>query len=152
MEIPGSQLVLARYLGRWQQFAATPQFYEPAGSYNVAAQYAQRADGSISVVNTLRYGDKSKVIEGDLLPTSNSDRFRVRLKNALLWFDITAPYVVEYAYADSKGEYLAAIVSGGSSTYVLMRANAMTCELQQQIFARLGSERVRRLRFTPQIC
>jgi len=152
MEIPGNEIVVDKYLKVWYQFAATPQWYEPAGSYNIRAQYERDANGNITVRNTLQYRGKSKSISGFLVPTSTPGKFKVKLERAILWFTITADYDVQYVYADENGEYVAAIVGDDKYTYVLCDSLTPSCDLQAKITARLGAEKVKKLNFTAQVC
>lgn len=152
MEIPGTEVVIDKYLKRWYQFASNPHFYEPSGSYNIQALYERDASGNITVRNTLQYRGKSKTITGLLLSTTTPGKFKVKLERAILWFSITGSYNIEHLYVDEAGEYVAAIIGGGGSTYVLTSTPTISCELQAKIEARLGPERLNTLNFTAHTC
>ena len=50
-----ANLDLARYLGKWYEIARFPNRFE-RGCQGVTAEYSQRADGTIKVLNTCREG------------------------------------------------------------------------------------------------
>lgn len=57
-----ANLDLARYLGRWYEIARFPNRFE-RGCQAVTAEYARRADGRISVVNTCHKGRPDGPVE-----------------------------------------------------------------------------------------
>ena len=60
-----AELDLQRYAGKWYEIARYPNFFE-IGCANVTAEYAPRADGTVSVLNICRSetGEESRRIEG----------------------------------------------------------------------------------------
>ena len=53
--VPVADLDLDRYLGKWYEIARFPNRFEK-GCEGVTAEYALRADGKVSVLNTCRVG------------------------------------------------------------------------------------------------
>lgn len=117
---PAKPVDLERYLGKWYEFARYDQAFE-RNCEGVTAEYAMRADGLISVVNTCRKGAPDgpvKVAEGKAKVVEGS-------QNAKLKVSFFGPfYVGDYWVLDHADDYGWSIVGEGSGRYlwVLTRA------------------------------
>ena len=157
--LPSDQFELSKYLGTWYQYASTSQWYEPCDAYNTQALYELQPDGSVSVQNTLYTRGSPRTIQGTLIATDSPRVFQVKLQNVVLWFSVTAPYVVRTVVVDETGGYKFAIV-GTSLTestgtfYILSRVQTPTCAEQTtllQLLTDLGYD-LRKIKYTPQVC
>ena len=153
--LPADSFDLEKYLGSWYQFAATHQSYQPSGSYNVQANY-ERVGDRVRVVNMLSFHGKTKRVQGTLFSNSTNPRkFRIHLEKVILWWGVTADYVVKEVLT-RNGEYQFALVGNNDEDifYLLSRTKVVGCEDQARLreVVEQAGYHWDRLEFTAQIC
>jgi apolipoprotein D and lipocalin family protein len=127
---------LDRYAGRWYEIARLPNSFEE-NCEGVTADYARRADGLISVVNTCRVGSpsgKAKIAKGKARVVDTET-------NARLEVSFFGPFWGDYWIVDLAEDYSLAIVSEPKGRYlwVLSRTPTISDEARDGVLARLDA-------------
>lgn len=118
--LPVAQIDLARYLGRWHETARLPNSFE-RGCVSATAEYAQRPNGEISVVNTCRKADGgTSVARGRARTTGAPGEGKLEVS-------FFGPFWAKYWVLDRADDYSWAIVGEPSGRYlwVLTRADTI---------------------------
>jgi len=128
---------LTRYLGKWYEIAHYPTPFQ-AGCASSTAEYAQRADGSVSVFNTCLAADGSTIstIEGTATvadPVSNA-KLMVRFPSV--------PFPAPYWIIDLGQEYEYAVVGDPtrSTLFILSRTPTLDPAALDGIVSRLPDQ------------
>jgi len=147
---------LSRYSGRWYEIARLPNRFQEQCAGDVAATYALRPDGRVTVVNECRKRDGSTArAEGEARRADEkgpASRLKVRFAPAVLSF---LPFVWgDYWIVELDRDYRHALVGDPSRKYlwILSRSPEMDAASYESLAAtagRLGFE-VARLVRTPQ--
>jgi apolipoprotein D and lipocalin family protein len=125
---------LSRYLGRWYEFARYDTRFE-RGSEGVTAEYSQRPDGLIRIVNTCRRGG----LGGPLRATSGRAKIVPGSGDAKLRVSFFGPvFRGRYWVLDHDDNYNWAIVGEPSGKYlwILTREPAPDIAVQELLIAR----------------
>ncbi|MFN8283188.1 MAG: lipocalin family protein [Chitinophagales bacterium] len=128
-----TQIDLNRYLGKWYQIAALPQFF----SYNakcVTAEYSLNTDGSIKVVNKqITQNGTPQEIVGKATVEPNSGNAKLRVG-----FFGVQPTSSNYWIVEIADDYSYAVVSDPTKTtwWILSRTPQMDGTLVQNIIDR----------------
>ena len=133
------QVDLARYEGLWHEIARYPNRFEKDCT-GVTAEYAQRADGRIDVINTCRQGSVDGPVEvarGVARVMDQSGNARLKVKFAPSW--------VPFAWGDYwilhlEPDYSAVLVGdpGGRYLWILAREKTLSADMLTRIKARAG--------------
>jgi len=110
---PAKPVDLERYLGRWYELARYENRFE-RGCEGVTAEYSQRPDGMIGVLNTCREGapdGKARAAEGRAKVVEGSDG--AKLKVAFF-----GPFFGDYWVLDRADDYSWAIVGEPSGRFL----------------------------------
>jgi apolipoprotein D and lipocalin family protein len=125
---------LSEYLGRWYEIARYPARFERKCVVNAMANYPQRSDGKIEVLNTCRREDgsvkKTKGIAEIEDPNTNA-----KLKVTFLW-----PFSGDYCILDLAPGYSYAAVGEPTRSYLWILSR--TPQMDEMTYVSLG----RRLR------
>lgn len=126
---------LDRYFGRWYEIARLPNSFEK-NCEGVTADYARRADGLISVVNTCRLGaptGERKTAVGRARAVDGS--------NAKLKVSFFGPFWGDYWIIHLAEDYSLAIVGEPSGRYlwVLSRTPTLSPESRRETLEMLGA-------------
>ena len=140
---------LARYLGRWYEVARLPVPFEK-NCEHVTAEYSQRADGKIQVLNTCHKGDVDGPVKKAAATARAVDATNAKLKVQFFW-----PFEGNYWILDlDQADYQYALVGEPSrkSLWLLSRQPQLAPDVQHRLIDRardLGFP-VEKLLFTPQ--
>ena len=123
------QVDLARYEGLWYEIARYPNRFEKDCT-GVTAEYAQRADGRIDVINTCHKGSVDGPVEvarGVARVMDQSGNARLKVKFAPSW--------VPFAWGDYwilhlEPDYSAALVGDPSGAYLWILARKKTLDVE----------------------
>jgi apolipoprotein D and lipocalin family protein len=131
------QVDLTRYAGLWYEIARYPNSFEK-NCAGVTAEYVQRADGRIDVINTCHKGSVDGPVEvarGVARVMEQSGNARLKVKFAPSW--------VPFAWGDYwilhlEPDYSAALVGDPSGKYlwILAREKALDAEALARIKSR----------------
>jgi len=111
----------ARYLGLWHEQARLPNSFE-RGCVYVTAEYGQREDGRISVVNSCREENgRNRVARGQARPTGAPGEGKLEVS-------FFGPFWGDYWVLERADDYAWSIVGepGGRFLWVLTRAETIT--------------------------
>lgn len=108
---PAKPVELSRYLGRWYEVARYEQGFQKDCD-GVTADYALRADGMISVVNTCRKPD------GEIKQSKGKAKVVDTATGAKLKVSFFGPFYGDYWVLDRADDYSWAIVGEGSGRYL----------------------------------
>ena len=124
----------ARYVGTWYEIARLPNSFEE-DCEGVTAQYAQRPDGKISVLNTCRAGTPS----GKARDANGVARIVDPTSNAKLKVGFFGPFEGDYWVLDRAEDYSWSIVGepSGRFLWVLSRAPVIDADLKADLMSRL---------------
>jgi len=129
-----------KYLGRWYEIAHYPARFDRKRVANVMANYSQRSDGKIDVLNTCRREDgsvkKTKATAEIADPNTNA-----KLKVTFLW-----PFSGEYWILDLATDYSYAAV--GEPTRRCLWILSRTPQMDEQTYISIAG-RLRQLGFDP---
>ncbi|MBX2878319.1 MAG: lipocalin family protein [Granulosicoccus sp.] len=120
---------LSRYAGTWFEIARYPNSFEK-NCQGVTAEYEQKADGSIRVLNTCRIGSpdgKIRTAEGRARVVEGTGNAKLRVKFAPAWVPFAEG---DYWILHLEADYSAALVGDPSGRYlwILARENTLTPE------------------------
>ncbi len=124
---------LSRYAGKWYEIARLPFRFEEDCAGDVTAQYEQKPDGSIAVVNACRKKD------GSLKQSKGTARLRDKngpnsqLKVTFFW-----PFSGDYWILDLDEEYRWALVGAPNRKYLWVLSR--TPQLPTNVYERLLSK------------
>lgn len=110
---PAKPVDLERYLGRWYELARYENRFE-RGCEGVTAQYSQRPDGMIGVLNTCRDGapgGEAKVANGRAKVVEGSEGAKLKVS-------FFGPFFGDYWVLDRAEDYSWAIVGEPSGKYL----------------------------------
>lgn len=110
-----------RYLGRWYEIARFPNRFEK-GCEGVTADYALRADGLISVVNTCYEGAP----DGDKKEAKGRARIVDTATNAKLEVSFFGPFWGDYWVIGLAEDYSLALVGEPSGRYLWILSRTQT--------------------------
>lgn len=131
---------LSEYLGRWYEIAHYPARFERKRVVNAMANYRQRSDGKIDVLNTCRREDgsvkKTKGIAKIEDPNTNA-----KLKVTFFW-----PFSGDYWILDLAPDYSYAAV--GEPTQRNLWILSRTPQMDEVTYVSLG-RRLRQLGYDP---
>jgi apolipoprotein D and lipocalin family protein len=140
---------LARYLGRWYEVARLPVPFEK-NCEHVTAEYSQRADGKLQVLNTCHKGDINGPVKQATATARAVDATNAKLKVQFFW-----PFEGDYWILDlDQADYQYALVGEPSrkSLWLLSRQPQLAPEVRSRLIdrARALGFPVKKLLFTPQ--
>jgi apolipoprotein D and lipocalin family protein len=130
---------LARYLGRWYEVARLPVPFEK-NCEHVTAEYSQRADGTIRVVNTCHKGAVHGPVKKATATARPVDATNAKLKVQFFW-----PFEGDYWILDlDQADYQYALVGEPSrkSLWLLSRQPQLTPDVRRHL-----TDRARELGF-----
>jgi apolipoprotein D and lipocalin family protein len=104
---------LKRYLGRWYEIARLPNEFE-RNCEGVTANYSQREDGLIAVVNTCRKGGP----EGEIDVAKGRARIVDEATNSKLEVSFFGPFWGDYWILDVSEDYSLSLVGEPSGRYL----------------------------------
>lgn len=146
---PAKAVDFERYKGRWYELARYENRFE-RGCEGVTAEYARRADGLISVVNTCREGapdGAARIATGRAKPAGDA-------RAAKLKVSFFGPFFSDYWVLDRADDYSWSIVGEGSGRYLwILTREPVPAPAVRNALVRRASELgydVRMLRFTRQ--
>ena len=120
---------LERYAGRWHELARTPNWFQRSCASDVTADYARRADGTVSVVNSCRRADgsldRSEGVARVVDPATNAKLEVAFAPEALRW--IPAVWG-NYWVVDLAPDYRYAIVGEPSREYLWVLSRTTTLD------------------------
>ncbi len=108
---------LNRYAGLWYEQARYPNAFEE-GCEGVTAEYRQRDDGKLDVINTCREGSVSgpeRVAEGVARVVDGSDNAKLKVKFAPQWVPFASG---DYWILHLEPDYSAVLVGDPSGKYL----------------------------------
>lgn len=114
---------LDRYAGRWYEIARLPNSFEE-DCEGVTADYARRADGLITVINTCRQGSAA----GDIKTATGRARVVDAQSNARLKVSFFGPFWGDYWIIGLEKDYSLALVGEPSGRYLWMLARTPTID------------------------
>lgn len=125
---------IERYIGRWYEIARYPNSFE-RGCAGVTADYASRADGRISVLNTCRDGG----LDGDTRTIQGVARIVDDTTNARLAVSFFWPFEGAYWILELGESYDYAVVGEPSRNFlwILSRTPVMDSQVYDGILSRL---------------
>ena len=131
-----SAVDLDLYLGRWYEIARLPNQFEK-NCEGVTADYAQRDDGLIQVVNTCRKGAPG----GDIKTAKGRARIVDAASNAKLEVSFFGPFWGDYWVIDLTEDYSRSIVGEPSGRYlwILSRTPTISDESRADALSRLAT-------------
>jgi apolipoprotein D and lipocalin family protein len=125
---------LARYTGKWYEIARYPNFFE-RNCVGVTAEYSEREDGRIEVVNTCR------PFSLDAQPEQITGVARVAdpTTNAKLKVSFFGPFEGDYWILDLDNDYQYAVVGAPNRNYfwILSREPSLDEEIYDRIIERM---------------
>lgn len=132
-----SAVDLEKYAGLWYEIARYPNSFE-TGCEGVTAEYRQRDDGKITVLNTCREGSptgKARASEGVARIVSGSNNAKLKVKFAPEWVPFASG---DYWILHLEPDYSAALVGAPSGKYlwILARSSQLAPEKLDKIKAR----------------
>lgn len=126
--VPRRPVEIARYLGRWHEFARFENRFE-RGCEAVTAEYSLRPDGLLRIVNTCRQGGltgrrRQAEARGRVVPGTDNTKLRVSFLGPFLSTVFGSLFWGHYWVLDHAEDYAWSIVGEGSRRYlwVLTRA------------------------------
>jgi apolipoprotein D and lipocalin family protein len=128
---------LNRYLGKWYEIASFPQSFQK-GCVGTTAQYSQKPNGRISVLNECRIG----TLDGSIKTATGTARVVDRETNAKLKVTFFWPFSGNYWILDLDPDYQWAVVGDPSREYlwILSRNPQLDPALYEDILGRLRTE------------
>lgn len=146
---PVAAIEIERYAGRWFEIARFPNAFE-RNCAGVTADYAQRPDGRIEVVNTCRQGG----VNGEVRVARGSARIVDTETNAKLKVRFGGPFEGDYWVLDRADDYSWALVGepSGRFLWILSRTPAIADPLRDDLLQRLEARgyNTAALEWTPQ--
>ncbi|MBO9532445.1 MAG: lipocalin family protein [Solirubrobacteraceae bacterium] len=153
---PVPSLDIQQYLGRWQQIAAIPQWYESLCERNVNANYSLTAEGTVRVINRCSGpGNFPITLEG---------RARILDQTTKAQLQVTFLKLGTYLFPGSDPNYVVMGLGTGyswavvgdpqrTSGFVLARNSALTADEKAKVLAVLAANGFdpSKLRTTPQV-
>ena len=139
---PAKPVALNAYLGKWYEYGRYEASFQK-GCEAVTAEYAKRADGMISVVNSCRRGG----VDGKFDQSTGKAKIVADSDNAKLKVSFFGPFygdywVLDHGAAPADGVYPWSIVGEPSGRYLWM----LTCEARPDPATRaLLEQRIREL-------
>lgn len=140
---PVPKVDIARYVGTWYEIARFPNRFQDDCVGNVTAQYKQRADGNIDVINRCLEAD-GKTAEavglGRIADAATNAKLKVRFAPA--WLD-WIPFVwADYWIIDLADDYSVAAVGGPSRDYlwILSREPSISDTTYEALVNRLTAQ------------
>jgi apolipoprotein D and lipocalin family protein len=123
-----------RYVGLWYEIARFPNQFEK-GCDNATAQYSQRPDGKIDVLNTCLRSD------GSQRSAKGAARIVDPATNAKLKVSFFGPFEGDYWVIDRADDYSWALVGEPSGRYlwILARTQKIDDDLRGDLLKRLAS-------------
>ncbi len=127
---------LKRYTGRWYEIARYPNRFERKCDGNVTADYTQRADGKISVVNTCTTRD-GKTAQSKGWAKIVDPKSDAKLKVTFFW-----PFFGDYWILELGPQYDYVVVGEPSRKYlwILSRTATMDDRLYAEVTGRLAAK------------
>ena len=110
---PNKAVELNRYLGRWYELGRYEASFE-RGCEGVTADYAQRPDGQISVLNTCRQGG----VDGRARAAKGRAKIVAGSNGAKLKVSFFGPFFGDYWVLDHADDYSWSIVGEPSGRYL----------------------------------
>lgn len=133
---PVAGFEVQRYLGKWYEIARLDHSFE-RGLTQVTAEYSQREDGSVRVLNRGFSPDKNAWDEAE-----GRARFVDRSDVGFLKVSFFGPFYGSYVVFElDRDSYQYAVVSGPDKSYlwILARTPVIDRALQQRLVARAGA-------------
>ena len=131
---------LNEYLGRWYEIARYPTRFERKGDVNAMANYSQRSDGKIDVLNTCRRE------HGSVKKTKGIAEIEDPNTNAKLKVTFTWPFSGDYWIVDLASDYSYAAVGDPTRRYLWILSR--TPQMDEMTYVSLG-RRLRQLGYDP---
>lgn len=143
---------LKRYLGRWNEIASIPQWFQKDCAYGVTATYSLRADGDIGVINQCRTADGSvKKAEGIAWVADKNTNAKLKVSFIPGKLKVLGG---DYWVIDLGPDYEFAVVGHPDREYgwILSRTPALPKETLDGIWARLKAQGydITKFKMTPQ--
>jgi len=110
---------LERYIGRWHEVARLPNRFQKNCASDVAADYALRPDGRISVVNRCRQSDGSTIeAEGVARIVDPKTNARLKVRFAPAWLSVLPFVWGDYWIIALADDYTYAVVGSPGREYL----------------------------------
>lgn len=131
---PVAPVELDRYVGKWYEIARFPNRFEE-NCEGVTAEYAKRADGKISVLNTCRKGSPA----GKAEDANGVARIVDPATNAKLKVSFFGPFEGDYWVLDRASDYSWSLVGEprGRYLWVLAREPKISGALKAELVGKL---------------
>jgi apolipoprotein D and lipocalin family protein len=128
-----STVDLSQYAGLWYEIARYPNGFQQ-DCEGVTAEYVQRADGKITVINTCRSGDE-RTAKGVARVVEGSGNSKLKVQFAPEWVPFASG---DYWILHLEPDYSAALVGAPSGKYlwILAREKQISDALMSKITAR----------------
>lgn len=118
---------LDKYAGKWFEIARYPNSFEK-NCTNVTAEYSQRSDGKITVINTCFKGSaagEKEVAEGVARTVEGSNNAKLKVKFAPEWVPFASG---DYWILHLEDDYSAALVGDPEGKYLWILARTKTID------------------------
>jgi apolipoprotein D and lipocalin family protein len=134
---------LARYAGTWFEIARTPNFFQKKCAGFVKATYAQRAEGTLSVVNECRTaaGQLSRAEGVARLAQKGGPAAKLKVRFAPAFLSFISAVWGDYWIIDLAPDYSYVVVGEPARRYlwILSRTPQMEPALYRQLVQRAAS-------------
>ncbi len=140
---PVARVDLVRYSGSWFEIARLPNRFQTQCVANVSAEYVQRDDGQIDVINRCLKADGSSdsaIGRAQIVDAASNAKLKVRF--APVWLSWLPSVWGDYWVLDLATDYSTAAVGEPSHKYlwILSRKRTMTDTQYQEIVQRLAKQ------------
>ncbi|HSF19513.1 MAG TPA: lipocalin family protein [Vicinamibacteria bacterium] len=134
---------LERYSGKWYEIARLPNRFQ-RDCIGATAEYRQRPDGNIGVVNTCYREDGSKrSVQGKAQPVDGSSNAKLRVRFNGFWFKLLSWLIKpNYWVIDLADDYSYAVVGTPDRDYlwILSRERTMDPATYERIVERIAAQ------------
>ena len=138
-----SRVDLNRYTGTWFEIARLPNKFQTQCVANVSAEYVQRADGQLDVINRCLKADgmtEAAVGRARIADTLSNAKLKVRFAPA--WLSWLPSVWADYWVIDLASDYTTAAIGEASHQYlwILARNRSLPEAQYQEIIQRLAKQ------------
>lgn len=140
---PVARVDLVRYSGNWFEIARLPNRFQTQCVANVSAEYVQRDDGQIDVINRcLKADGSSDAATGRAQIVDATSNAKLKVRFAPIWLSWLPSVWGDYWVLDLAPDYSYAAVGEANHKYlwILARKRTMTDAQYQEIVQRLAKQ------------